>query len=118
MQRHLLSLGGLADVHIGLGVLAVVLVEAVRPERCEDAIAHDVADLVRGHAAVQAERGDQVDVLDTRLGGHVDDLLHDQLSDIRGRHGRQRQRQVVEGDGQLHATPEQRLQRVVLERLA
>ncbi len=88
MQRHLLSLRGLADVHIGLGVLAVVLVEAVRPERREDAIAHDVADLVRGHTAVQAERRDQVNVLDTRLGGHVDDLLHDQLSHVRGRHGR------------------------------
>ena len=117
VQRDLLTLRRLADVHVGLGVLPIVLVQAVRPEGREDAIAHDVPDLVSGHAPVKAERGDEVDVLHARLGGHVDDLLHHELPHVRRRHRRQRERQVVERDRQLHASPQQRLQRIVLQRL-
>ena len=69
------------------------------------------------HAPVQAERRDQVDVLDSGLRGHVDDLFHDQLAHVRRRHRRQREREVVEGDGQFHAATQERLQRVVVERL-
>ena len=87
-------------------------------KRGEDAVADDVPQLVVGHAAVQAERGDDVQVIDARLRGHVDDLFHHQLPDIGRGHRRQRQRQVVERDRQLHAAPQQRLQRIVLERLA
>ncbi len=81
----------------------------------EDPLADDVSQLVLGHAAVQAERGDQVDVFHAGLRRHVDDLFHHELAHIRRRHRRQRQRQVVEGDRQLHAPPQQSFQRVVLQ---
>ena len=53
------------------------------------------------------------------VGGQVEDLLDDQLADVGRSHRRQRQGDVVEGDGELHARPEQRRQRVaVAERVA
>ncbi len=107
VQRDLLALGRLADVDIGFGILAVVLVEAVGPEGAEDAVADDVADLVGRHPAMQAQGGDEVDVLHARLRGHVDDLFHDQLANVGRGHRGERQREIVERDGQLHAFSKQ-----------
>ena len=118
VQRHLLAGRRLADVDVVLRVLAVVLVETVGVERREDPLSDDVAQLVLGHASVEAKRGDDVQIVDAGLGRHVDDLLHHQLPHVRRRHRRQRKREIVEGDRQLHAPAQQRLERVVLERLA
>ena len=60
-------------------------------ERGEDALADDVAYLVFGHAAVKAERGDDVQVVDARLGGHVDHLFHHELAHIGRGHWRKGQ---------------------------
>ena len=86
-------------------------------EGAEDAVADDVAQLVIGHPPVQAKRGDDVKVVDARLSGHVDDLFHHELAYIGRGHGRQWQREVVERDRQLHPASQQRLQRIVLQRL-
>ena len=95
-------------------VLGVVLVErAARMERVVDAIAERVAQLVLVHPAVQAEGGDDVHVVDARLGGEVEHRLDHALAGVGRAHLRQRQADVVERDRQLHAGEQQRRQRIL-----
>ena len=117
VERDLLPLRGLADVDVVLRVFAVVLVQAIGMEGAENSLTDYVSQLVLGHAPMQTKRRDDVQVIDAGLRGHVDDLFHHELAHIRGGHRRQWQREVVEGDRQLHPSPQQRLQRVVFERL-
>ena len=76
-----------------------------------------MADLLLGHPPVETGGDDEVDVLDPRVGRDLDDLLQDQLAGVRLGHRRQRQREIVERERQLHARAEQRLQRIVLQRV-
>ena len=69
----------------------------------EDALADDVPELVLGHSPVEPKRGDDVQVLDPDLRGHVDDLFHHKLPNVGRRHRRERKREVVKSDRQLHA---------------
>jgi hypothetical protein len=55
------------------------------------------------HPAVEAEGRDEVDVLYTSGGGFLQHLFDDLLTNVRLAHRWQRYREVVEGDGQLHA---------------
>jgi hypothetical protein len=75
-----------------------------------DPVADGVAQLGLGHAAVQGEGGDDVDVVDAGLGGQVEDRLDDALAHVGAAHGGQRKRDVVEGDGQRHAGAQQAAQ--------
>ena len=70
-----------------------------------------MAQLGVGHAAVQRQRRDQHDVVDAGLGRQLEHLLDHELADVGAAHGGQRQRHVVEGDGELHAGPELGAQR-------
>ena len=81
----------------------MVVEAAVRREGVVDAVADGVAQLVLGHAAVQGERGDEVDVVDAGRGGQVEHGLDDALAHVGPAHRRQRQGDVVERDGELHA---------------
>ena len=111
-------MAGAAQLHHAVGVLGVVVVErALRGEGVEHPLAQGVAQLVVGHPAVQGQRRDQVHVVHPGRGRHVEDLLDDPLADVGAPHRRQRQRDVVEGDGQLHAGPQQRRQRIGVERV-
>jgi hypothetical protein len=113
-----LALGRGADDREVVVVLGVVLVEhAASVERVEDAIAQCVTQLVLVHPAVQTERGDDVHVVDACLGGHVEHRFHDALARVWPAHLRQRQADVVEGDGQLHAREQQRGQRILVVRV-
>ena len=56
------------------------------------------------------------DVVDAGRGGQVEHGLDDPLADVGPLHRRQRQRDVVEGDRELHARPQQRRQRVAVDR--
>jgi hypothetical protein len=78
----------------------------VRGEGLVDPVAHGVAQLRLGHAPVQGQCGDEVDVVDARLGRQVEHRLDDPLADVGAPHGRQRQRDVVEADRELHARVE------------
>ena len=90
-------------MHERVGVLGVVLEQqAVRREGVEDAVAQGVAQLGVGHAAVQRQRGDEHDVVDAGFGGELEHLLDHQLAYVGAAHGRQGQRDVVEGDGERH----------------
>ena len=91
-----------ADLRERVFVLAVEVEEILRPEGAEDALAHHAADLVGGHAPVQGGRHDDLDVLDALAGGELDHLLEDALADVGQRHRRQWDRDVVDGDRQLH----------------
>ncbi len=115
VDLHLLALVGLADVEEVAGVLGVVLgQEAVGREGVVDAVAQRVAELVLGHAAVQGQGGDQDDVVHARRRGHLEHGLDDHLAHVGRLHLRQRERDVVEADRQLHPRAQQRGQRVTI----
>ena len=70
-----------------------------------------MAQLGLGHAPVQGEGGDEVDVVDAGRGRQVEHRLDDPLAHVGPAHRGQRQADVVEGDGELHPRLEQRAQR-------
>ncbi len=76
-----------------------------------------MAQLGLGHAPVQRQGGDDVHVVHAGVGGEVEHRLDDALADVGAAHRRQRQRDVVEGDGELHAREEQRRQRIAVDRV-
>ena len=76
-----------------------------------------VAQLVLVHAAVQAERGDQVHIVDTGFSDKVEHCLDHSLAVVGALHLRQRQADIVERDGQLHTREQQRGQRVLVDRV-
>ena len=115
VDLNILTLVGLAQVDEVVGVLRVVLGEqAVRGEGVVDPVAQGVAQLRLGHAAVQGQGGHQHDVVDPRLGRHVQHRLDDHLAHVGRLHLRQRKGDVVEADRQLHAGRKQRRQRVAV----
>ena len=111
-----LAVAGLAEVDDLGRVLGVVVVEPVGIELVEDARADRALELGRRHPAVQRERGDQVDVVDAGAVGALEHVLDHAAADVGQLHRRQRQADVVEGDRQLHARAQQRVQRVHAER--
>ncbi len=101
-------MGGLAEDDHAVGVLGIVVVEPARwGEGVVDAVADGVAQFVLGHPPVDGERCDEVHVVDAGLGGQVEDRFDDPLADVGASHGWQGQRDVVEGDGELHAGSQQ-----------
>src|SRR3712207_2597045 len=56
-------------------------------------------------------------VFDALRGGLLEDLLYDELADVRPLHRRQRYREVVEGDGELHAGEEELVEGLHSKRL-
>jgi hypothetical protein len=101
----------------------VVVEQAVGGEGVVDPVTDGVAQLGLGHAPVQGEGGNDVDVVDAGLGRLVEHRLDDALAHVGAAHGWQGQRDVVERDGQLHARPQQAAQRLavaqgVVERMA
>ena len=111
-----LAVAGLAEADDRVRVLGVVVVEPVGIELVEDPRADRALELGRRHPAVQRERGDQVDVVDAGPVGALEHVLDHAAADVRRLHRRQRQADVVERDRQLHARPQQRVERVHPER--
>ena len=104
VDLHLLALVGLAEIDQAVGILGVVLQEqAVRGEGVVDPVADGVAQLGLGHAPVQGQGADQHHVVDAGGGGQVEHRLDDPLAVVGPVHRRQRQGDVVEGDGEPHA---------------
>ncbi len=95
----------------------MVVQASLRRERVVDAVTDRSPQLGLGHAPVQSERGDQLDVVDARVGRQVEHGLDDALADVGPLHLRQRQRDVVERDRQLHPRTEQRRERFGVERV-
>src|SRR5439155_6213466 len=69
------------------------------------------------HPPMERKGGDELHVVDAGRGGHVEDGLDHPLAIVRPAHRRQRQRDVVEGDRELHAGPQKRGQRFAVEGL-
>src|SRR5581483_8719716 len=103
----LLALLGRADEREAVRILRVEVREVVRVEGAEHALPHRVLDLVRGHPAVQRVRHRELEVLDARSCGELDDLLEDELAHVGGPHRRQGQRDVIDRDRELHPRPEE-----------
>ena len=76
-----------------------------------DAVADGVAQLGLGHAAVQGQRRDEVHVVDPCRRGEVEHGLDHPLPHVGPAHRGERQADVVEGDGELHARLQQGAQR-------
>ena len=109
---HVLARVGAAQVDQAVGVLGVVLQQkAVGRERVVHAVAHGVTQLRLRHAPVQREGGDEHDVVHAGLGGQVEHGLDHPLADVGPAHGRKGEGDVVEGDGEAHARPQQGGQR-------
>ena len=104
VDLHVLALVGLAQVDQAVGVLGVVLEQQpVRGEGVVDPVADGVAQLGFGHAPVQGQGADEHHVVDPGRGGHVEHGFDDPLAVVGALHRRQRQGDVVEGDGEPHA---------------
>ncbi len=87
VELHGLAVWCLAQHDHAVGVLCVMVVqESLGGECVIDAVAHGVAEFVLGHAPVQGEGCDQVDVIDAGLGGDVEHGLDDPLADVRPTH--------------------------------
>ena len=56
---------------------------------------------------MESERCDQYDVVHACCCSLVEDLFDDELSHVGSLHRRERERHVVEGDGEAHPRPEQ-----------
>ena len=113
VDLHLLALLRRAEEGQVVGVLGVVVVEqAVRRERVVHAVADGVAQLGLGHAPVQGQGGDQVDVVDARGRGEVEHRLDHALAHVGASHRGEREADVVEGDRELHPGPEQGAERL------
>ena len=109
---------GLADHHEVLGVLRIVLVQgAPRQEGVDDPIAEHVTQLVFVHPAMEAERGDDVNVVDAGLGGEIEDRLDNALAVVGAFHLGQREAGVVEADRELHIGPQQCGKRLHVDRI-
>ncbi len=101
-----------------VGVLGVELVQQpARFERVVHPVADGVAQLGLGHPAVECEGGDDVDVVDTGVGGEVEDRFDHPLANVGAAHLRERQADVVERDRELHARVEPGTQRVTVDRV-
>ena len=111
---HFAVIGRAEELH-PLRVLGVVVVEAVRPVRVEDAVAHDVADLLGGHAPVDRRGDDDLDVLDPVVGEELEDDGEHALARVGPAHRRQRHRDVVDRDDDLHPRAQLRVQRIAAE---
>ncbi len=74
-------------------------------------------DLVGRHPPVQRVGHRQLDVLDAAARGELDHLLEDQLADVGALHRRQRQRDVVDRDRELHPRLQELAQRLAVERV-
>ena len=81
-----------------------------------DPVTDGMAELGLGHAAVQRECRDQMDVVDAGLGRQVEHGFDDALTDVRSTHRGERQGDVVEGDRQLHAGEQQGRQWLGIDR--
>ncbi len=115
VDLHVFALVGLAQVDEVVGVFGVVLrQEPVRREGVVDPVTERVPQLLLRHAAVQGQSRHEDDVVHGGLRCHVEHGLDDHLPDVGCLHRGQRQRHVVEADGELHAGAEERRQRVAV----
>ncbi len=111
---HLAVIGRADELHPSR-VLGVVVVEAVGPVRVEDAVADDVAHLLGRHPPVDRRGDDDLDVLDAVVGEELEDDGEHALAHVGPAHRRERQRDVVDGDDDLHPRAQLRVERIAAE---
>jgi hypothetical protein len=96
-----------------LGVLGIVVAQqSVGVERAEHALTDQGAQLGGRLPTVQPDGGDQGDIVDSCRRSPGQHGLDDRRPQIRRRHAGDRHGVVVEGDGQAHARPKSRAQRI------
>src|SRR5215217_2462266 len=106
-DADLLAQVRLAYDDVPVRVLGVVVIEPVRVVAGHDPAPQTMLELGFCHPAVQAEGRDEVNILDTLGGSLLQYLFDNLLTNVWLSHRWQRYREVVEGDSQLHARPEE-----------
>ena len=101
-----------------VGVFGVVVVEQpVGSKRFIHPISDGVTKFGLGHSSVQGQCGNDVNIIHAGFGRHIEHRLDDSLANIRPTHWRQRQGDVVEGNGEFHAWRQQCWQGIVVDRI-
>ena len=100
---HCFAVIGGADYDHAVRVFGIVIVEtARRGERVIYSVAHGVAQLGFGHAAVEGQGGDDVDIFHACGCRCVEHGFYDSLADVGAAHRREGEGDVVESYGELH----------------
>jgi len=107
VERHHFPLSGVLQLHHPVRVLGVVVVVAVRMEGVEDFLPDHPLHLGVGHSPVERGGDDEMDVVHAGIGEQFQDNLQHRLAGVGGDHRRERERDVVQGDGDLHPRPEE-----------
>ena len=107
----------LADCDHPVGVFGVVVVEAFGPELFEDARADHALDLPLGHASVERDGDDEVNVVNAVGVQEVEKDFERGLTDVGRAHRRQGHRDVVNRNRHLHARLKLRVERVAVVRV-
>ena len=114
VDAHLFAKLGLAKLHDAVGVVPVMAVQVVGIVRVKDCPTHAPADLERFHATVERIGDDDLDIGDARLFKHFQQDREHGLAQVRPVHLGQRQRDVVDGYGDLGPRMQLRAQRLCL----
>ena len=110
---HRLAVVGLAEVHDAVRILGVVVVVAVGVVRVEDLAARPCASSRRSVSCRCSELAMMMCTSSTPLASSSSSTISRIVCRMSGvRHRRQRQADVVDGDGHLHAGRELRVQRI------
>ena len=118
IQLDDLAVVGRADLLHPLGVFGVVVVEALRPVGVEDLRADHVPHLGSRHAAVERGGDDDLDVLDAVIGEQLEHDREHALAHVGRAHRGEGERDVVDGDDDLHPGAELRVERIGAVRVA
>ena len=110
VELDLFALFGRAEIGHAVGVLAIVVVELLRPVGVEDLVADDVANLPVFHAAMHAGRDDHLDIVDAVIREQIEHDGEHPFANVGAAHRRKRQRDVVDRDRDLHPRPELRVE--------
>ena len=108
---------GLSKELISVAVLGVVAIESVRIAEIKDPRPKQAPQLLGRHPAMEAGRGNQVDVRDSFLGELLEQQFDDDLPGVGLGYRRDRHREVIEGDREFHVRPQLRGQGVASERI-
>ena len=100
-----------------VGPLGVVVVITIGIVIGEDPRPDHSLHFPLGHLPVQGIGDDDVNIVDAVTGEHVEDDLEDRLANVRRRHRRQRQTDIVNSDSDAHSRLELGKQRIAAERM-
>ena len=117
VDAEVLPVARLAETHETIGLFGVVAVIAIGIEGVVDLVTHHPAHFRFRQLPVERVRNDDVGVVDAVVGQKLEHHLERGLTGIGSHHRWQRQADVIDGDGHLHARLQLRVERIAAERV-